>query len=96
MNRKFFTLLTTGALCVSLTAGAFANSGSTNPEKSNAVSQLENQSQRLEQHAQATKGIPRQELELQRFKVRQLIERIKAGESVDPREIDKLLRQGPQ
>jgi hypothetical protein len=28
--------------------------------------------------------------------VQQLIERIKAGESVDPREIDKLLRESPQ
>ena len=96
MNRQFFTMLTTGTIFVSLIAGAFANPGSTNSEKSNAVSQLEEQAQRLEQHVQTTTGGGRQVFLLQRRQVQQLIERIKAGESVDPREIDKLLKQGPQ
>ena len=98
MTRQFFTLLTAATLCVSLTAtaGAFANPGSTNADKSNAVSQLENRDQRLEQHVQTTTGGGRQAIVLQRRHVQQLIERIKAGESVDPREIDKLLRESPQ
>jgi hypothetical protein len=98
MTRQFFILLTAATLCVSLTAtaGAFANPESTNADKSNAVSQLENRTKQLEQHAWTTTGGGRQLLQLQRRHVQDLIERIKAGESVDPREIDKLLRESPQ
>ncbi len=96
MKRQFFILFTTGIFCASLTAGAFANSSSTGSEKGRVVSQLEKRAQRLEQHAQGTKGAGRQEFELQRRQVQDLIERIKAGESVDPQEIDHLLRKGPQ
>ncbi len=96
MKRQVFTLLTAGVLCTSLTVGAFAGSSAADSEKARVVSQLEKRAQRLEQHAQGTKGGGRQEFELQRRQVQDLIERIKAGEAVDPQELDKLLRQGVQ
>ena len=96
MKRQFFTLLLAGVTCALLTAGAFANSSAADSEKASVVSQLEKQARRLEQHAQGTKGAGHQEFELQRRQVQDLIERIKAGEAVDPQEIDKLLRQGVQ
>lgn len=96
MKRLFFTLLTAGAVLTSFARGVFATSSTVDPNKSNAVSQLENREQRLEQHVQTTTGGGRQAFVLQRRQVQQLIERIKAGESVDPREIDKLLRESPQ
>ncbi len=96
MKRQFFTLFATGVLCASLTAGAFAGSPEAAFRKAQVISQLEQRAQRLGQHAQTTKGAGRQEFELQQRQVKQLIERIRAGESVDPQEIDNLLRKGPQ
>ena len=96
MKRQFFTLLFAGVTCASLTAGAFTNAFASDSDKARVVSQLEKQAQRLEQHAQGTKGAGRQEFELQRRQVQDLIERIKAGQAVDPQELDKLLRQGVQ
>ena len=96
MKRQVFTLLTAGVLCTSLTGGAFASSSAADAEKDKVVSQLEKRAQRLEQHAQGTKGGGRQEFEIQRHQIQDLIGRIKAGEAVDPQELDKLLRQGVQ
>lgn len=96
MKRLFFTAVTAGVISVSLTAGAFATSPNAGLEKGKVVSQLEQRAQRLGQHVQTTTGAGRQEFELQQRQVKQLIERLKAGESVDPQEIDNLLRKGPQ
>lgn len=94
MKRQFFTLVTAGVLCASLVAGAFA--GSPGLEHAKLVLKLEERAQQLEQRAQATKGAPRMELEMQRLQVRKLIEKIKAGGYVDPKEIDALLVKGSQ
>jgi hypothetical protein len=96
MNRPFVTLFTAGVFGVSLTAGAFADPPRTRSPQSLVIATLEQRAQRLEQHAQMTKGAGRQELEIQRRQVQQLIERIKEGEAVDPHEIDTLLMTGPQ
>ena len=96
MKRQFFTLLLAGVTCASLTAGVFTHAFASGSDKTKVVSQLEQRAQRLEQQAQGTKGGGRQEFELQRRQVHDLIERLKAGEAVDPQELDKLLRQGVQ
>ena len=96
MKRQFFTLLTTGTLCAPLTVGALAGSPAADSEKAQFVSKLEQRAQRLEWNAQATKGAARQELEMQRFRLKKMIKRIEAGEEIDRQEIDTLLRQGPQ
>lgn len=96
MKRQFLTAVTVGVISVSLAAGAFAASPNADLEKGKVVSQLEQRAQRLGQHAQTTKGAGRQEFELQQLRVKKLIERLKAGESVDPQELDNLLRKGPQ
>jgi TolA-binding protein len=95
MKRQFFALLIAGAVCVSLATGALAGSPHGDFEKGKLVLKLEERDRQLEQRAQATKGAPRMELEMQRRQVRNLIEKIKAGESVDPQEIDVLLGKRP-
>jgi hypothetical protein len=96
MKRQFFTLFTTGVLCTSLTASAFAGSPTADTEKAELISKLEQRAHRLEWDAQGTKGVPRAQLEQRSLRVKKLIERLKAGETVDPQEIDKLLQKGPQ
>lgn len=92
MKRSVFMLITTGVLCLSFVAGTFAGPPTANGENAKVIAQLERRAQRLEQHAQTTKGAGRQEFELQRTRVNQLIKKLKAGEPVDPQEIDALLR----
>ena len=94
MKRQFFTLLTTGVFCASLTAGAFASSPTADKAKIELISKLEQRAHRLEWDAQGTKGVPRARLEQRSLRVKKMIERLKAGETVDPQEIDKLLQQG--
>ena len=96
MKHPFFTVLTAGVLGLSLTAGAFADSLRAGSQQVALIATLEQRAQRLEQHAQTTTGGGRQEFAIQRRQVQHLIERIKAGEAVDPHEIDRLLRTGPQ
>jgi hypothetical protein len=96
MKRQFFTLFTTGVLCAALTGGAFASSSAASLGKTQVVSELEQRAQRLEWEAQATKGVPWAQLEMRALHMRHLAEKIKAGESVDAQEIDRLLRQEPQ
>jgi len=96
MKRQLFTLFLAGLTCASLTAGAFTHAFTADSDKARVVSQLENRAQRLEQHAQSTKGAGRQEFEIQRHQVQDLIERLKAGQAVDPQELDTLLSQGLQ
>ena len=96
MKRSRSTLLTAGIITVFFTPSVFAASSALVPNRSTAVSQLDQHAQRLDQHVQTTTGGGRQTFVLQRRQVQDLIARIKAGESVDPREIDKLLRESPQ
>src|SRR5262245_24941970 len=96
MKRPFFTWLTAGVLSLSLTASAFAGSPRAGSRQSPLIATLEQRAQRLGQHAQTTTGGGRQEFDIERHQVQRLIERLKAGEAVDPREIDTLLGTGPQ
>lgn len=89
MTRLFFTLCTAGVLCVSLTTTAVA------ADKENVIPKLERQAHRLAWEARATKGVPRAQREFQSLRVKRLIERLQAGEAVDPQEIDKLLKEQP-
>ncbi|MGH7961967.1 MAG: hypothetical protein ACRERD_09105 [Candidatus Binatia bacterium] len=100
MKRQFFTLFTAGVVCLSLTAGAFAGSPRTDSEKAQVVMKLEDRAQQLAWRAQELKAAKRPSdsltVETQRLQVQSLIERIRAGESLSPREIDALLGTGPQ
>lgn len=95
MKRLFFTLFTTGVLCASLTAGAFAGSPRADSERAQVVGKLEDGTQQFAWRAQELRAAKRHAdsltVETQRLQVQNLIERIRAGESVDPREIDALL-----
>lgn len=96
MKRRVMIALTAGVVCLWLTTGVFASSSAGDAENAQLISKLEQQARRLERHAQATKGVPRLRLEMQRLRVKNLINRIQAGEAVDPQEIDALLRSRPQ
>jgi hypothetical protein len=95
MARRFFTVATTAALGVSLTASSFASAPPAITQKDQVVSQLGQQVQRFDLEAQTTKGIPRTERERQSLRVKKLIQRLQAGEAVDSQEIDKLLKEQP-
>ena len=95
MTRQFVTLFTTATLGVSLTVGAFASSPTAATDKDTVIPQLEQQSRRFEGEAQAMKGLPRAQREFQSLRVKKLIQRLRAGEAVDPQEIDKLLKEQP-
>jgi len=95
MTRQFLTLCTAGVLCASLTTTAFAASPTAGPDKENVIPKLEQQAHRFAWEARATKGIPRAQREFQSLRVKRLIERLQAGEAVDPQEIDKLLKEQP-
>ncbi len=96
MQRPVWTLFTATVLCPLLITGPLTASAQTSGNQAQVISQLEERAQRLERHAHATKGAGRQELELQRLRLKKLIERLKAGQAVDPHEIETLLRKGPQ
>lgn len=95
MKRPFFTLFATGVLCASLTAGAFAGSPRADSEKAQVVMNLEDRAQQLAWRAQELQAAKRHAdalaLKTQRLQVQNLIERLKAGESLSPRELDTLL-----
>jgi uncharacterized membrane protein len=93
MNRFLATSLTSGVLYVSLATGAFAASQPADVEKAGLVAQLQQRAARLEWQAQGTKGVPRAHLEQQRVRLKNLIKRLKAGEAVDPQEVEQLLRE---
>lgn len=95
MTRQFVTLFTAATLCVSLTGGAFASSPTAAADKDKIIPELEQQAHRFEWEARATKGIPRAQREFQSLRVKKLIQRLQAGEAVDPQEIDKLLKEQP-
>jgi hypothetical protein len=95
MKRHLFALLTASVLCASLTASAFALSLTANSEKSKVIPQLEQQAHRFDWAAQSTKGSARALREQQSLRVKKLIQRLQAGEAVDPNEIDKLLNEQP-
>lgn len=95
MTRQFFTLFTAGVLCASLTTNVFASSPIAATDQNKVIPKLEQQARRFTWEAQATKGILRAQRELQSFRVKKLIERLEAGEAVDPQEIDKLLKEQP-
>lgn len=93
MKRLFFTLLTAGTVCLSLTVGAFAEAPVDQNGKTDLVAKLGARAQQLERATEGTKGAHAALLGMQRVRVKKLIERIEAGENVDPQEIDILLRK---
>jgi hypothetical protein len=78
---------------LSLTVGAFAETPVAQAGTSERVAELEARARQLERAAEGTKGAHAALLGRQRVRVHQLIDRIKAGENVDPQEIEALLRK---
>ena len=86
-------LLAAGTGCVFLTGCAVVKTPATQAGESGVVARLEARAQQFEQATQGTKGAHVALLRMQRFRVKKLIERLKAGENVDPQEIAVLLRK---
>lgn len=93
MKRRFLTLFIAGTVCLSLTGGAFVGAAAAQGGQAELVAKLEARARQLERATEGTKGAHVALLEMQRLQVKKLIERIKAGETVDPQEIDALLRK---
>jgi hypothetical protein len=93
MKWSSLMLLTAGAAGVLLTGCAVVKTPASQAGESGVVARLEVRAQQLEWAAQGTKGAHAALLGMQRVRVKQLIERIKAGENVDSQEIEALLRK---
>jgi hypothetical protein len=94
MKRQFFTLLTMSVLCVVITVGAFAAPPTADAEKTQLLSQLEARAKWLDANAKGEKGVHRMQMDMQSVRIKKLIQRLQAGEQVDPQEIDALLKKG--
>jgi hypothetical protein len=93
MKHHFVTLFTTALFCAAVTARALAGVPSADTPRDWLVWQLEQRAQQLDWYAHDQKGIGREQLEEQSLQVKDLIERLNAGEAVDPHEIDQLLTE---
>ncbi len=90
MSLRLSTVLVAGALTL---APAVSIAAATTDRAT--AGQLEARADQLEARALATKGGPQQELLMRRARLQRLIDRIDAGEHVDPGEVDDLLNQLP-
>jgi hypothetical protein len=88
MNAKTFFL----ALSMSLVLSASASAQPKGDDKE-LVARLERMASETEWKTRTLTGAPQQKWLLHQARVRRLIERLNAGQSVDPREIDELLRE---
>ena len=59
------------------------------------IAGLEDRADQLQARALATKGYPQHRLLMRRLRLEELIDRLNAGERVDPDEVDALLNQTP-
>lgn len=94
MQRQFFALLTTSVFCIAVTVGVLAATSTSDEEKAQVLSQLEARAQWLDANAKGEKGVHRMQMDMQSVRLKKLIQRLKAGEPVDPQEIDALLKKG--
>lgn len=94
MKRQFFALLTTSVFCLAVVVGAFAAAPFGDAEKVQALSKLKARVQWLDDNAKGQKGAHKMLMEMQSVRLKKLIQRLQAGEQVDPQEIDALLKKG--
>jgi hypothetical protein len=94
MNRQCCTLLTTSVFFLAVTAGAFAAAPAGDAEQAQLLSTLEARAKWLDSNAKGQKGAHRMLMDMQSVRLKKLIQRLQAGEQVDPQEIDSLLRKG--
>jgi len=87
MNIKVFLVAVSMAI---LAAGAQAQDKGSNPE---LVARLEQMRTASEHKAQILTGKPKAEWLLREARINRLIDQLKAGQSVDPKEIDELLKE---
>jgi hypothetical protein len=85
--KKFFLLLSV-SLIFSATAPAQQKA-----DDKELIARLERMAGETEWKTRTLTGAPQQKWLLHQVRVRRLIERLNAGQSVDPKEIDELLRE---
>ena len=88
MNLKVFVIA--AALSLGLAMVAQAQETGANRE---LVAKLEQMRTESEHKSEILAGKPKQEWLLREARISQLIRQLKAGESVDPKQIDELLKQ---
>lgn len=87
MNLKVFVVMVSIGLLV---ATAEAQDKGSDRE---LVAQLEQMRSQSEQKVQNLTGVPKQTWLLHEARINKLIDRLKAGQTVDPKEIDALLKE---
>ena len=78
------------SLILSVSAYASAQQKPDNPE---LVAQLERMASDVDWKTRTMTGKPLQIWQIHRAKIRHLIDQLKSGQSVDPKEIDELLKE---
>jgi hypothetical protein len=78
------------ALMVLASSSAWAQEKKANPELAARLEQLASES---DWKVRTSTGAPKQKWLLHQRKIGGLVDRLKAGQSVDPKEIDQLLRE---
>jgi hypothetical protein len=88
MNAKIFFLALSMTLVLSASASAQPKA-----DDKELVAHLQRMASETEWKTRTLTGAPQQKWLLHQVRVRRLIERLNAGQSVDPKEIDELLRE---
>lgn len=98
MKRTIFILLAVGAVVAAQAASAVQGSGSAS-DRSAQISQLESRDAQLgdklartpvpQGRGDADRAIARQQIREQRQRIQDMIEKLRAGQQIDPAEIDR-------
>ena len=90
MNAKKLTLTVSLVSVLSISSSVRAQQKSENQE---LVARLEQMASENDWKIKTSTGVPHQKWLLHQMKVQKLIEKLKAGQSVDPQEIDRILTE---
>jgi hypothetical protein len=92
MQRKIQSFAVSAALGLALATGALAATPSPQEDRSTVTQQLERRLARVDSELSGKTGaLQRSKLMAQRRQLRELIEKARRGEPVDPAEVDRLL-----
>jgi ABC-type sugar transport system ATPase subunit len=90
MNARKLILAISLMSILSISASASAQQKSENTE---LVARLERLASESDQKVRTLNGGPKQKWLLHEMRVRRLIDKLKSGQSVDPKEIDEILKE---
>ena len=106
MKRPIRLILVMGALVATSPVGTLGASSDPSDRREEVIAQLESRVARLDsqllrmggtrRRAEVDRVIQRRRIRAQRQHIRQVVEKLRAGQPVDPAEIDRILRAEPR